>query len=105
MTRLIECFIEVPRFGEVYNLGGGRGNSISILEAFSLIKETSGKEISYQYVDQNRRGDHICYIPNLSKIKAHFPKWKITKDLKETFKEIHEAWLRRKPVADFLGKG
>jgi CDP-paratose 2-epimerase len=95
VTKLIECFIEAPRFGEVYNLGGGRDNSISILEAFSLIKEISGKEMSYEYVDENRRGDHICYISNLAKIKAHFPKWKITKDLKKTFREIYEAWRRR----------
>ena len=95
VTQLIECFIEAPRFGEVYNLGGGRDNSISILEAFRLIKEASGKEMSYEYVDQNRRGDHICYISNLSKIKAHFPKWKIRKNLKEIFREIYEAWLRR----------
>ncbi len=49
-------------------------------------------------VDENRKGDHICYISNLSKIKAHFPKWQITKDLKETFREIHEAWLKRKKL-------
>ena len=97
VTQLIECFIEAPRSGEVYNLGGGRDNSISILEAFRLIKEVSGKEMSYEYVDQNRRGDHICYISNLSKIKAHFSKWKIRKNLKEIFREIYEAWLRRKP--------
>jgi CDP-paratose 2-epimerase len=98
VAQFIERFIEVPRFGEVYNLGGGRDNSISILEAFRLIKEISGKEMSFEYVDQNRKGDHICYISNLSKIKAHFPKWQITKDLKETFQEIYEAWrLRRYP--------
>jgi CDP-paratose 2-epimerase len=96
VAQFIERFIEVPRFGEVYNLGGGRDNSISILEAFRLIKEISGKEMSFEYVDQNRKGDHICYISNLSKIKAHFPKWQITKDLKETFQEIYEAWRLRR---------
>jgi CDP-paratose 2-epimerase len=98
VTQLINCFFEAPRCGEVYNLGGGRDNSISILEAFSLIKEVSGKEMSYEYLDENRKGDHICYISNLSKIKAHFPKWQITKDLKETFREIYEAWLKRKKL-------
>jgi CDP-paratose 2-epimerase len=96
VARFIERFIEAPRFGEVYNLGGGRDNSISILEAFRLIKEISGKEMSFEYVDQNRKGDHICYISNLSKIKAHFPKWQITKGLKETFQEIYEAWRLRR---------
>ena len=96
VAQFIERFIEAPRFGEVYNLGGGRDNSISILEAFRLIKEISGKEMSFEYVDQNRKGDHICYISNLSKIKAHFPKWQITKDLKETFQEIYEALRLRR---------
>jgi CDP-paratose 2-epimerase len=96
VAQFIERFIEAPRFGEVYNLGGGRDNSISILEAFRLIKEISGKEMSSEYVDQNRKGDHTCYISNLSKIKAHFPKWQITKDLKETFQEIYEAWRLRR---------
>lgn len=95
VAALIDRFIEAPRTGEVYNVGGGRDNSISILEAFNLIEEISGKKMSYQYVDQNRKGDHICYISNLAKIKAHFPEWKITKDLRETFREIYEAWLTR----------
>ena len=95
VTQFIQRFIEAPRSGEVYNLGGGRDNSISILEAFKLIEEISGKEMHYEYVDQNRKGDHICYISNLSKIKEHFPKWQITKDLRETFLEIYESWLRR----------
>jgi len=60
-------FIEAPRFGEVYNLGGGRENSISILEAFDLIASISGRRMDFEYVDQNRQGDHICYISNLDK--------------------------------------
>lgn len=95
VAQFIDRFIEAPRIGEVYNLGGGRDGSISILEAFNLIAEISGKKMSYELVDQNRKGDHICYISNLSKIKTHFPKWKITKDLKETFREICEAWRKR----------
>ena len=88
-------FIEAPRPGEVYNLGGGRDNSISILEAFDLISAISGKQMNFEYVDQNRAGDHICYISNLDKMKAHYPGWGITKDLETTFQEIHDAWLHR----------
>jgi CDP-paratose 2-epimerase len=88
VAQLINEFIEAPRIGEVYNLGGGRENSISIFEAFSLIAEISGKKMNYEYVDQNRKGDHICYISDLSKTKAHYPKWRITKDLRTTFEEI-----------------
>src|SRR3984957_7437052 len=68
VAQFISHFIQSPRASEVYNLGGGRDNSISILEAFSLIEEISGKKMSYEFVDKNRKGDHICYISNLSKI-------------------------------------
>ena len=95
VARFMDEFIRQPRIGEVYNLGGGRGNSISILEAFDLIAEISGKKMSYEYVEQNRRGDHICYISNLSKIRSHYPNWDITKGLQETFQEIFNAWKRR----------
>ena len=89
-------FIENPRSGEVYNLGGGRENSVSILEAFGLIQDISGMEMSYEYIDQNRKGDHICYISDLSRMKEHYPRWGITRDLKTTFVEIFESWLARK---------
>jgi len=88
--------VAAPRQGEVYNLGGGRANSVSILEAFDLIASISGKKMLHEYVDQNRAGDHICYISDLSKMKAHYPGWDITKDLKTTFEEIHQAWVTRK---------
>jgi CDP-paratose 2-epimerase len=95
VARFMNQFIEAPRVAEVYNLGGGRDNSISIREAFNLIEQISGKKTDHQYIDQNRKGDHICYISDLSKMKSHYPKWGITKDLKATFVEIYEAWQRR----------
>ncbi len=95
VVQFMRRFIDAPRAGEVYNLGGGRANSVSILEAFDLIAATSGKPMSYEYVNQNRAGDHICYISNLDKLKAHYPGWAITKDLKTTFGEIHDAWVQK----------
>lgn len=95
VTGFIEAFVDNPRVAEVYNIGGGRDNSISILEAFKLIESISGKEMIYEYMDKNREGDHMCYISDLSKMKAHYPKWDITKDLKTTFQEIHDAWIQR----------
>jgi len=95
VVNFINEFIKAPRIGEVYNIGGGRENSISILEAFNLISSISGKEMIYDYIDQNRKGDHVCYISDLDKMKSHYPNWNITKDLKTTFKEIHESWLKR----------
>jgi CDP-paratose 2-epimerase len=95
VARFIDCFIAAPRSAEVYNLGGGRANSISILEAFKAISEISGKPMKYEYVDAPRSGDHICYISDLSKMQTHYPKWGVTKDLKTTLTEIHDAYVRR----------
>jgi len=98
VANFIENFFHAPRIGEVYNIGGGRANSTSILEAFDRIEDITGKKMRYQYSDQNRSGDHICYISDLSKMKAHYPKWDITKDLQTTFEEIAESWERRLAV-------
>jgi CDP-paratose 2-epimerase len=95
VVRFIEYFIEAPRSGEVYNLGGGRGNSCSILEAFRLAEQVSGKKMVWEYIERNREGDHICYISDLSKMKAHYPNWDISKSLNDIFSEIHRAWLTR----------
>src|ERR1700738_2554770 len=95
VVQFMNQFIRKPRCAEVYNIGGGRGNSISILEAFALIQEISGIKMAYEYLDQNRKGDHICYISDLSRMKDHFPEWGITKDLKATFVEIYESWNER----------
>lgn len=84
-------FIKSPRSGEVYNIGGGRANSCSIWEAFQLAEQFSGKAQVYQYLDENRIGDHICYLSDLRKMRAHYPGWDITVSLEETVRQIVEA--------------
>ncbi len=95
VVAFMKRFIAAPRCGEVYNLGGGRTNSVSILEAFRLVSEISGIEMHHVYLDQHRSGDHLCYISDLTKLKAHYPGWEITKPLRTTFEEIHAAWRNR----------
>ncbi len=95
VARFIEEFIKAPRIGEVYNIGGGKDNTCSILEAFDMISEISGIEMHYQYSDQNRIGDHICYYSDLRKIKDHYPNWTITKSIKDIFQETYDAWKTR----------
>ena len=95
VARFISQFISKPRSGEVYNLGGGRGNSCSILEAFEMVEGLTGKKMNYEYMDKNRIGDHICYISNLDKIKKHYPSWDISIPLKQIFEEIVANWSRR----------
>ncbi len=99
VARFIEMFIAEPRCGEVYNLGGGRGNSCSILEAFAKVEVLTEKKMRWEYVDKNREGDHICYISNLSKMKEHYPGWGITKNLDDIFEEIVGTWASQRHEA------
>jgi CDP-paratose 2-epimerase len=89
------AFVNAPRAGEVYNLGGGKANSCSILEAFALTEKFTGKPQIHTYVDQNRIGDHICYYSDLRKMRAHYPAWDISVSLEETIRQIVEAWKKR----------
>jgi CDP-paratose 2-epimerase len=84
-----------PRPGEVYNLGGGKGNSCSILEAFQMCEQITGIPQRHTYVDQARAGDHICYYSDLRKIQSHFPEWKLTKSLPVILEEIAASWRDR----------
>lgn len=95
-------FCNAPRVGEVYNLGGGRDNSCSILEAFALVESFTGKKQRYRYIDQNRIGDHICYYSDLRKMRSHYPHWRITRPLSEIFREIVESWEHRLAEAPTL---
>lgn len=91
VVRAFEEFIQNPRAGEVYNLGGGRENSASILECIKILEDMTGKKLDWTYTDENRIGDHICYISDLSKLKSHYPNWDITKSLQTICEEIVEA--------------
>jgi CDP-paratose 2-epimerase len=89
VARLFLEFYAHPRQGEVYNLGGGRRNSISILETVDLLSGL-GYPLKYEYNDTNRIGDHICYISDLSKIQSHFPGWAQEYDIPKILSEIVE---------------
>ena len=91
-------FWKSPRVAEVYNLGGGKSNSCSILEAFCMAGEVTGKEMNWRYIDENRIGDHICYYSDLRKMQAHYPEWRIVKTLPMIFEEIAASWKQRLPV-------
>jgi CDP-paratose 2-epimerase len=95
VTSFIAAFIAAPRVAEVYNIGGGKANSVSIIEAFAICEGISGRKMKHEYVEQNRTGDHICYYSNLEKMKRHYPNWEITRSVKDTIREIHASWLKR----------
>jgi len=86
-----EAFWRRPRVAAVYNLGGGRANSVSMLEAVDRFERLIGKKLQVEYVDQNRVGDHICYISDLRRIRADYPEWDLQYGLDRTFEEISAA--------------
>lgn len=95
VARLFLEFFGKPRCGEVYNLGGGRRNSISILETLAQLSDR-GYQLKWTYDDQARAGDHICYISDISKLQAHFPNWSMRYDLPRILDDIVEHYTAQK---------
>jgi CDP-paratose 2-epimerase len=95
VARFIACFLDGPRAGAVYNLGGGKENSCSILEAFGMVEALTGRTQRYLLSGENRVGDHICYYSDLRKMKRDYPQWDITIPLRETVAQIVQAWKDR----------
>jgi len=95
LIRMFDEFIQNPRSGEVYNVGGSRFSSCSVLEAIELCEDITGKRIKTRYCRDNRRGDHIWYISSVDKFKSHFPKWDYSYSLKDTIREIADSISRR----------
>jgi len=94
----IEEFASNPRPGEVYNMGGGRENSVSMIEAIDLIQEKTGNRIQWTYKDEARKGDHICYISDLRKFQSHYRGWRITRSLNSILEEMVDAQRQHKPA-------
>ena len=91
----MDAFYQNPRVAEVYNMGGGRENSCSILEAIEMCEEIVSKKLKYTIVNDNRSGDHIWYISSLKKFKSHYPKWEQKFSLKETLQQIYQTMQAR----------
>jgi CDP-paratose 2-epimerase len=87
LARLFIQFLESPNKGEVYNVGGGRQNSVSILEAVNIIEDITGNSIECEY-EEAREADHKWWITNNSKVKSHYPEWEIKFNLDSIFEEI-----------------
>jgi CDP-paratose 2-epimerase len=94
-----DAFRGDPRPGQAYNLGGGRDNSASVLECIAMLEDRLGRPVRWRYQDTSRRGDHICYISDLSKLRSHYPGWSINRDLAAIVDEILEAELSRQAAA------
>lgn len=91
VVRAMEEFAASPRPGEVYNIGGGRENSVSMIEAIDAIEQLTRKKLNWAYADEARKGDHICYISDLGKFKKDYPAWGITQNLETILTQIVSA--------------
>jgi len=91
-------FVENPRSGEVYNMGGGRYCNCSVLEAIALCEKITGRPMDWSYQDTNRAGDHIWWISDTGRFQSHYPAWRYTVDLETTCVEIHAALVARQGI-------
>jgi CDP-paratose 2-epimerase len=99
LVEAFAAFIEAPRQGEVYNLGGSRHSNCSMREAIQLCEEISGRRLTWSYEEDNRIGDHIWWISDVRKFQEHYPGWKFRYGLREILDEIHEAVVATEAAA------
>lgn len=103
LIRAFHAVFTAPRSGEAYNIGGGRKSNCSMLEAITIAQEIAGRELDWQYRDDNRIGDHIWWISDLSHFRSHYPDWDIEYDVPAILEEIaaagRERWLVTEAVA------
>lgn len=85
-----DAFFKAPRCAEVYNIGGGRESNCSMQEAIDMCEQITGRKLQYTYSENNRSGDHIWYVSDLSKFKSHYPGWGIRHTVESILQEIHE---------------
>ncbi|HEY2664087.1 MAG TPA: NAD-dependent epimerase/dehydratase family protein, partial [Candidatus Binataceae bacterium] len=102
VARAIEAIYRNPGCAKVYNIGGGRENSCSILEAFERVETFSGKAMQFEYNEIARSGDHICYITDLSALRAAYPQWSITRSLDDILRELIDSWTKRISASEVL---
>jgi CDP-paratose 2-epimerase len=95
LIRAFHEFFKKPRSGEVYNMGGGRYSNCSMMEAIALCEEITCKPFNFRYVDENRRGDHIWWISDLSKFQVHYPAWKLEFDVPQILQQIYQLNVER----------
>ena len=96
-------FFAQPRAGEVYNIGGGRSSNCSVLEAIAICSELTGREMKWTYSDQNRVGDHMWWISDMTKFRYHYPAWALRYDTRRILEEIRDTNLPRWCPADNRG--
>jgi len=91
LVSAILAYHAAPRPAAVYNMGGGRGNSCSMLEAIAMSESVSGRKLQWEYSETHRVGDHIWWISDTGAFERDYPSWKQQYDLKATMEELYRA--------------
>jgi len=87
LAKAFEEIIKNPGIGEIYNLGGGSKNTISVNEAIKLVSKKLNIKSKITYKIENRIGDHICYISDIRKFQKQYPNWKLTYSIEDMIDE------------------
>ncbi len=87
LATAFEEIMKDPGVGEVFNLGGGTKNTISVLEAIHIISKKLNIKPKITYNTQNRIGDHICYVSDIRKFQKKYPNWKISYSIDDIIDE------------------
>jgi CDP-paratose 2-epimerase len=95
LIRAFHEFFKDPCPGEVYNMGGGRHSNCSMLEAIQLCEQITTKPFISNYVDENRRGDHIWWISDISRFQQRYPAWRPQYDVPQILRQIYELNVER----------
>jgi CDP-paratose 2-epimerase len=95
LVRAFDEFRQNPRPGEVYNIGGSRFSHCSLLEAVRHCEEISGEEMHIHFEETPRRGDHLWWVSGVGKFQAHYPNWRLTRDLRSILTEMAGAQRER----------
>jgi len=91
VANLIWHIFQAPRSGEVYNIGGSRHSNCSMLEAIQFCESLTGRPMTWSYSDDARAGDHIWWISDVGRLKAHYPDWDYAYDIEDIMREIHDV--------------
>jgi len=95
IAKLVECVIESPNQGEVFNLGGGYNNSTSIIEAAAKLKKDYKLNLDVIEQPETRTGDHRVYYTSNRKLHSRYPNWKVERDLDSIFSDLVSEWQTR----------
>ena len=95
LIQAFDHFFRNPRSAEVYNIGGSRYSHCSVLEAIQSCQEISGRELACSYQDDNRLGDHMWYVSDVSRFQTHYPEWKLSHNVSDILQDIYEANCER----------